>query len=67
MSLLTSKYKMQDTKSVIIEDGSSISYRLEGSVNNPVIVLLSGSIFNFKHYDPVLLPSLKKKLGNNYS
>lgn len=67
MSFNTSKYKMQDSKKVTISDGSSISYRLEGSVNNPVIVLLSGSIFNFKHYDPVLLPSLKKNLGNNYS
>lgn len=50
-----------------IEDGSTISYRLEGDLSNPTIILLNGSIFNYKQFDPVLLPALKKQLGPGFS
>ncbi|MCY3410340.1 MAG: alpha/beta fold hydrolase [Candidatus Heimdallarchaeota archaeon] len=50
-----------------IEDGLQISYILEGDLSKPTVVLVNGSIFNYKQFDPVLLPALKKFLGDDYS
>ncbi len=52
---------------VKIESGATISYKLQGPVSKPVIVMVNGSIFNYKQFDPVLLPTLQKKLKKNYS
>jgi pimeloyl-ACP methyl ester carboxylesterase len=50
-----------------IASGSRIAYRLTGNSSKPVIVMVNGSIFNYKQFDPVLLPALKDKVGDNFS
>ncbi len=50
-----------------IASGARISYRLTGNSSKPVIVMVNGSIFNYKQFDPVLLPALKDKLGDDFS
>ncbi len=49
-----------------IADGSKISYRTSGDLTKPIIMLVSGSIFNYHQFDPVFLPTLKSKLNNEY-
>ncbi|MHA2250275.1 MAG: alpha/beta fold hydrolase [Candidatus Kariarchaeaceae archaeon] len=55
------------TDKIEIKDGSTISYRFTGDTSKPVISLLSGSIFNYTQFDPVLFPYIKKFTTNAYS
>ena len=43
------------TKKIEIADGSIIAYKLTGDLSKPVIVLVNGSIFNYKQFDPVII------------
>ncbi|MDH5402343.1 MAG: alpha/beta hydrolase [Candidatus Heimdallarchaeota archaeon] len=49
-----------------IGDKKQIYYRIDGNLSDPVIILLNGSIFNFKQYDYVFLKYLKTFLGSQY-
>ncbi|MHA2030096.1 MAG: alpha/beta fold hydrolase [Candidatus Kariarchaeaceae archaeon] len=54
------------TGKIEIADGSTISYKVNGDLNKPKIILVSGSIFNYQQFHPVLLPSLQAQLKDNY-
>lgn len=57
---------MIDNNSIEIKDGSKISYRTTGDTSKTPIFLLNGSVFNYKQYDPVLIPALKKQIKESY-
>lgn len=54
------------TGKIEIADGSKISYRTTGNMSKPKIMLLSGSIFNYRQFDYVFLPALISKLKGDY-
>ncbi|MCH8906160.1 MAG: alpha/beta hydrolase [Candidatus Heimdallarchaeota archaeon] len=53
---------MEAEKTISIEDGKKIAYRVVGVGSKPIIVFLSGSVFNYKQFDPVFLQEIKKLL-----
>jgi pimeloyl-ACP methyl ester carboxylesterase len=55
-----------ETSKIEIKDGSTIAYRIAGDRSKPAILFLNGSIFNYKQFDPILFPSLKKYVKDKY-
>ena len=49
---------------VEIEDGISLSTRVIGDLQDKIILMASGSIFNYKQFDITFIPFLKKQLPN---
>ncbi len=50
-----------------IKDGSKIAYRITGDQSKPMIIFVNGSIFNYRQFDPVLFPALRKAVKEKFS